>query len=466
MGIRRLRSLESLAPLEVSRDERLGALAALQRESARLAGAQVRAIVDLAGATTRGEVVALSRTASGRTVRVRIPDIAREEIALELRLTPSQAAARLAVARMLWNALPRTLAALEAGDVTYEHAVVMAEQARRFEGALLLTEQHPVRDSPDDAHTRAEALRKCHELEDLVLPTALRSTVERTRTRARGAVIRIDAAGAEERQGRMATGFDVRFREADDGLALMEAWLPAVDAARLQCALESRAAQVHTDDDATRGQRRARALVEALCHRTIAAADSTAARNSGTASAAATSAGATEIQVVIDLASLVGSANSPAAVSCTGGIQHLVTAETIRAMLRDPALPVTMRRLLTDPQTGALVDRGRRRYQVTDSLRDYIVDRDATCRFPGCTRRASRCQIDHARPWEDGGPTDRANLGALCVRHHQLKTHAGWQILESRVDGACTWRSPAAHIYEVPPTPILPAAQDPDPPPF
>lgn len=449
MGTRRLRSIESMPPLEAPREDRLAALASLQRESARLAAAQVRAIIDLADTATRGEILVISHTASGRETRVRIPDIVREEIALELRLTPHQAAARIGVARMLWNALPRTLAALDAGDITYEHAVVLAEQARRFEGALLLTEQHPVRDSDEEAATRAEALRQCHELEELVLPTALRSTVERTRTRARGAVIRIDAEGAEQRQRRMATGIDVRFREADDGLALMEAWLPAVDAARLQAALESRAARVHAECDATVGQRRAQALVEAVCHRTTPASAVTA-----------------EIQVVIDLASLVGAADSPAAVSCPGGARHLVTAETIRTMLRDPDLPATMRRLVTDPQTGALVDRGRRRYQVTDSLRDYLLDRDATCRFPGCTRRASRCQIDHARPWDDGGPTDRANLGALCVRHHQLKTHAGWRITESRADGSCTWLSPGARTYAVPPTRILPAADDPDPPPF
>lgn len=449
MAPRHLRSIESVPALEVPREDRLGALAALQRESARLAAAQVRGIIDLAGATTRGHIHGISRTASGRQTRVRIPDIVREEIALELRLTPSQAAARIGIARMLWNALPRTLAALDAGDITYEHAIVLAEQARRFEGALLLTEQHPVRDSDDEARARAEALRQCHELEELVLPTALRSTVERTRTRARGAVIRIDAEGAEQRQRRMATGIDVRFREADDGLALMEAWLPAVDAARLQAALESRAARVHAECDATRGQRRAQALVEAVCHRTTVASAVTA-----------------EIQVVIDLASLVGAADSPAAVSCRGGARHLVTAETIRTMLRDPDLPAAMRRLITDPQTGALVDRGRRRYQVTDSLRDYLVDRDATCRFPGCTRRASRCQIDHARAWNDGGPTDRANLGALCVRHHQLKTHGGWRITESWADGSCTWQSPQGRTFAGAPTPVLVSAGDPDPPPF
>ena len=59
-------------------------------------------------------------------------------------------------------------------------------------------------------------------------------------------------------------------------------------------------------------------------------------------------------------------------------------------------------------------------------------------------RRASRCQIDHAEAWEDGGGTDVANLGMLCVRHHQLKTHGGWVLTESAADGSCTWTSPLA----------------------
>ena len=114
-----------------------------------------------------------------------------------------------------------------------------------------------------------------------------------------------------------------------------------------------------------------------------------------------------------------------------------------------------MRRLLTDPVTGHLLDRGRTTYAVTGALRDFLVARDVTCRHPGCTRPAARCQVDHAVEWSDGGPTDTANTGLLCIRHHQLKTHGGWQIIESRPDGSCTWRSPTGRIYNVDPPPLV-----------
>jgi hypothetical protein len=114
-----------------------------------------------------------------------------------------------------------------------------------------------------------------------------------------------------------------------------------------------------------------------------------------------------------------------------------------------------MRRLIREPQTGHLLDRGRTAYSVPDELRAFLVARDGECRFPGCHRRAGLGQVDHAEPWRLGGETSRANLGVLCVRHHQLKTHAGWRIVHSGDDGSCRWRSPAGVEYEHPPPRLL-----------
>ncbi|MEI6362054.1 MAG: HNH endonuclease signature motif containing protein, partial [Actinomycetes bacterium] len=154
-----------------------------------------------------------------------------------------------------------------------------------------------------------------------------------------------------------------------------------------------------------------------------------------------------------------------------------VHPDAVRDLIADPRVAVTLRRLVTDPVTGHLLDAGRRAYQAPAALRAFIAARDGTCRFPGCARRADTCQVDHAVAWDDGGRTDLANLGALCTRHHQLKTHAGWDVLASRPDGSCSWRSPGGRPYEHAARPVLPAesppppmpatpARDPDPPPF
>jgi hypothetical protein len=99
--------------------------------------------------------------------------------------------------------------------------------------------------------------------------------------------------------------------------------------------------------------------------------------------------------------------------------------------------------------------------------------RDVTCRFPTCNRRAERCDLDHALPWNEGGPTSAANVHAVCPRQHQLKHDAGWRTVRHR-DGSTEWISPTGHHYVKPPeslpidTTALHLAEDhpagPDPP--
>ena len=133
----------------------------------------------------------------------------------------------------------------------------------------------------------------------------------------------------------------------------------------------------------------------------------------------------------------------------------------IGELLEDSQVPLTLRRLITDPKTGTALDLGRRRYDVSEPLRRWIVARDRTCRFPGCSRRASACQIDHVDAWSDGGGTDASNLHALCTRHHQLKTHGGWQVSREDATGLTVWTSPTGRTYWVDPEPVVP----PEPPP-
>jgi HNH endonuclease len=167
----------------------------------------------------------------------------------------------------------------------------------------------------------------------------------------------------------------------------------------------------------------------------------------------------TQVSITVDLATLVGLSDVPATVSGDGpGAPSLVDAGEIRALLAE-GRATTLRRLVTEPLTGRLIDRGRTAYRVSEPLRAFLTERDQTCRFPGCQRPAHRGQIDHAIPWDEGGPTDRSNLGVLCTRHHQLKTHAGWRILSSSSDGSCRWQAPSGLTYEhAPPASVDPSA--------
>jgi hypothetical protein len=139
--------------------------------------------------------------------------------------------------------------------------------------------------------------------------------------------------------------------------------------------------------------------------------------------------------------------------------------DSVRDLIGDPAVRVTLRRLLTDPATGTAIDLGRTRYEVSEPLRRWITARDRTCRFPGCRRRATACQIDHIDPWDTGGRTDAANLQSLCTRHHQLKTHRGWRATRDPATARTHWTSPRGRTYTVDPEPVDPEPVGPEPPP-
>jgi hypothetical protein len=80
--------------------------------------------------------------------------------------------------------------------------------------------------------------------------------------------------------------------------------------------------------------------------------------------------------------------------------------------------------------------------------------------FPGCTRTAHRCDLDHTIPWPDG-PTAAANLGPLCRRHHQFKQSEGVRV-EQISPGQFRWTLPTGHHYTVTPDHIDPDGFEPD----
>lgn len=114
------------------------------------------------------------------------------------------------------------------------------------------------------------------------------------------------------------------------------------------------------------------------------------------------------------------------------------------------------RRLITDPDNGAAMDLGRRRYRPTAALSEFVKARDVTCRFPCCRRGAEGCDEDHVVPFPIG-PTSARNLVPLCRHHHRVKTHApGWS--ERRDDaGRVHWTTPTGKVITVQPEAVGPA---------
>jgi Domain of unknown function (DUF222) len=85
-------------------------------------------------------------------------------------------------------------------------------------------------------------------------------------------------------------------------------------------------------------------------------------------------------------------------------------------------------------------------YRPPARIREYVAARDETCRYPSCGQPAWRGDLDHTRPWDQGGRTCRCNLGALCRRHHRLKQLPGWALAQPE-PGTFRWTTPAGLSY-------------------
>jgi hypothetical protein len=82
----------------------------------------------------------------------------------------------------------------------------------------------------------------------------------------------------------------------------------------------------------------------------------------------------------------------------------------------------------------------------------FVRARDRTCVAPGCRRPGTGCDIDHTIDWARGGPTDPANLGLLCRRHHRFKHTPGTDLLQL-TPGRFGWTTPRGMQYITRPEP-------------
>jgi len=86
-------------------------------------------------------------------------------------------------------------------------------------------------------------------------------------------------------------------------------------------------------------------------------------------------------------------------------------------------------------------------------MRELVMLRDGHCVFPGCTRDARNCDLDHIVPYDENGPrgqTSPFNLACLCRRHHRAKTLGLWRYTRTP-DGSYLWRGPHGTAHRVQP---------------
>ncbi|HKX74486.1 MAG TPA: DUF222 domain-containing protein [Acidimicrobiia bacterium] len=101
---------------------------------------------------------------------------------------------------------------------------------------------------------------------------------------------------------------------------------------------------------------------------------------------------------------------------------------------------------LKDPHTGSVLCSGLTRRRPTAAQRRMVETRRRTCIFPGCRMPAIRCDLDHRRPFAQGGETCPHNLEPLCRFHHQLRHRTNWTH-QPLPNGDHLWISPLGRRY-------------------
>jgi hypothetical protein len=338
-------------------------------------------------------------------------DWARDELAAGLKLSGRAAAHRVHLARTLTENLPATLELLRAGRISFRHAAAMVEHCGRLDHA------------------------QCARVEARVVGRAPDQTTAQFSGSVRRAVLAVAPLHAEHAAQQARLERDVRFFPEPDGMASVIATLPAVEARALFVAVDALARGRYA---AAGGKRAGVSIGGCRVDALVALAEDALTRRG----APRVRGRAAQVQVVIDLPTLLGLRDEPAELVGYGPIP----ATAARALAAD----TTWRRLVTDPVTGHLLDYGTTVYRPPQQLADYVGARDRTCRFPGCTRDGDYCDIDHVCAHADGGHTSACNCIVLCRRHHRLKTRKRWRVRHDP-DATVIWTSPSGVRFGVPP---------------
>jgi hypothetical protein len=153
----------------------------------------------------------------------------------------------------------------------------------------------------------------------------------------------------------------------------------------------------------------------------------------------------TEVFLHVDLATYLRLNDLPATMSGRGP----VAAEVARRIIGAPG--TTLRRVLTDPRTGQVIELSPTRYPLDQAHAEFIRVRDQECRQPGCTRPAQSCGIEPTRAQgEADGVADQPV--AYCSRHRKLKNQPDWDY-EVSPDGTVNVTTPSGRVCtNVPPS--------------
>ncbi|MBL8623475.1 MAG: DUF222 domain-containing protein [Myxococcales bacterium] len=352
---------------------------------------------------------------------------------------PGTAREHVRVARAL-GALPRVDAALRTGRLSYSKVRAITRVATPATEAALLD---------DASRTTAAQLelicRKLHAVQRLGGQSARDVAARRTVSR----------------------------RERADGMVVIEAVLPADEAAVVWAAIERAAtacepperepARAGVATDVSAGTPAPRSDVKAAPIRRV---DGLVAMAQAVLRGDAPSRAPIEVVLTISRDALASVGDGGVAAEASAGT--IATASRPSDAIGSPAIGCfadgtavsaeTARRLACDCGVVAMttdaarnpLSVGRRTRSIPAAIARALARRDATCRFPGCTNRRFLAG-HHLTHWIHGGETALANLCRLCSTHHRYVHEHGYRV-ELR-DGEPVFFHRGREVHAEPPRP-------------
>ncbi|MDO5619507.1 HNH endonuclease signature motif containing protein [Kocuria sp.] len=435
------------------------------------------------------------------------------EVGVALMLPAGTARALVEQALVLAGDLPDVLTGLERGEITWSKASLVLKEWRALVEQVPTTERHDQLmqqavlvggELPMDC-TEVEVETKAAKLVKEMIVRAPHVTASQLGAFARRRRARMGAAAHQRACAVALKQRDVWMSPEDDGLARLTAVLDAATATAVVSRVNA-LAQTLDDPQRCTGEKRAEVLGDLLMDGELPEGSRIprGIRGQVSITVPAIELVAHDPQLAPALSAAVGSAAAdpaygdladhpaPVAPACGGSKRRdevimsraSITADvpdgqsaanlvgygpisTVDA-LRIAAGAGSWRRLLTHPDSGVVTEYGRSTYRVPAGLRSLLAVRDETCRFPGCRRQATNCDLDHTVAWENGGTTDLQNLGHLCRHHHRIKhdpdAALGTWIVHAVVDsaappgtGVLEWKSPTGVVRRTVPGSPTPA---------
>ncbi|MFE8887710.1 DUF222 domain-containing protein [Pseudarthrobacter enclensis] len=392
----------------------LDVLAGAREVEARVAGLKAKAAVAYAD---RAAVVA------GPGVPAQVQEMSSAaEIGCVLALGPRAAGSFLATAHAVVTTLPRTLAGLQAGDLSWQHALVMADEAAGLDPAgTAALEAHFL---DPDANNPARGCRVGE------LPA------HRFRVKARTWRERHHAGSIEARHAKGVSERRVEYRPDRDGMAWLTAYLPADRASAVWDRLTSEARDLQGPHE-----RRTLAQLRADNYATALLATYPAPGHGGGSSERPSSRVRAQVLVTVPVFSLLGLADEPAVLDGYGPIPPSMARNLVAGGAG------SFYRVLVDPRDGAPLEIGRTSYRLTAAMRAWLRLRDGKCPFPGCSNHSLDNDAD-LLAWANGGTTGISNLGQPCPKHHRLRHTTAWKPTPATKTTPPGWTSPTGRHYQ------------------